>query len=139
MRFIELFKPLFSYKKYITAHLILKRCCSNYIEISNSDNEGKYLSAKQYPKIMLASNFLNTNKINDTGRLLEAVDLLKSNGNIIVNENSNLYKYSIQATIYGEYAINDGYYQKIIYKRIALIISTPIIGAIITYLAKLIP
>jgi hypothetical protein len=109
----EWFKPLFSYKKYITAERILRECCNSHATLKSEPHEPPLLTENIYPNVWIAATFLTVKKPIDKTRLIEAINLLEKNNHISSDRSTNLYRFTIKCTIDGESAFNDGFYRKL--------------------------
>jgi hypothetical protein len=117
---VPILRPLFRYRKYQIAGLLLKICVHNYavaIHVIDDNLNERQMYHKAYASYQLNNFIIGNSKISPE-RVLEATDLLHANGHVEKQDNSDIYKVVIKCNKEGERAYNDGFYITQAYKEI---------------------
>lgn len=130
---IPFLRPLFEYKKYILCQKIIDRAKKEFMVVTLSDRE---MYGKAFANQSLKHD-LTIYKKSTPERLLECYDLLKENGHIKFEFNSDYYAIMYECTISGERASNHGFYVKKVYAFMSVIAGLPIVGYLLTKLPVL--
>ena len=130
---IPILRPLFKFKKYQIAGLLLKIAVHQHATAIYivDDNLVEHKTYQKHYMPYPISNFFEGNPKLMPERVLEAVDILADANHIIKNDNQDIFKITIEAKPEGERAYNDGYYleqtTKTIWKTFGAVIGAGVV------------